>query len=148
MEKKQKCVKKQSEEYDYWQIAILGKTFLDAAQKCNDTKIECVGWSHHLIVPIITNMAFACELFLKSILKYNNIEIRKHCLVELFEKLPKEFKEEIIGLENEEIFYRNLTYISDFFEKWRYLYEYYPFSAKYDFLQNFSNSLLNVIEKL
>ena len=69
--------KNKFEEYDYKQIAILGKSFLDAAKICDNPKIGEVGWSHYLIVPIITNMSFACELFLKAILKHDEIQQKK-----------------------------------------------------------------------
>lgn len=68
--------KYKADEIEWQQIASIGKTYLDAVKKCNNPSIECVGCSHPLFIPIITNMAFACELFLKSLLQRDGKEIR------------------------------------------------------------------------
>lgn len=140
--------KKKPEEYDYKDIAILGKVFLDAAKKCNEPKIEDIGWSHHLIVPIITNMVFACELFFKAILKYENKLIRTHELVDLFYKLSDESKRKIVDSVNEEEFLCKLINVSNLFQEWRYLYERYPSSIEYVFLQELSEKLLVIVDDL
>ena len=139
--------KNKFEEYDYKQIAILGKSFLDAAKICDKPKIEEVGWSHNLIVPIITNMSFACELFLKAILKHDDIQQKKiHKLDCLFNELGNDRKREIVGSEKEDEFMIKLTNISNLFEEWRYVYERYPSSVEYNFLCDLSDRLLSVIE--
>lgn len=145
---KEDANRKRKEEYSFREILDLGKCFLDAAQKCNEPKIECVGWSHPLLVPIITNMAFACELFLKAILKQNNKEIKTHNLKKLFDGLQENIKREIINSDNEEDFIRKLTNVSSLFEEMRYLYERYSSSIEYNFLCDFSNKLLKVIDKM
>lgn len=88
--------KNRTKEYSFKEISVLGKCYLDAAQKCNEPKIENVGWSHHLLVPVITNMAFACELFLKAILKHDNKEIRTHKLINLFDELQEDIKKKLL----------------------------------------------------
>lgn len=135
------------EEYDCKQIAMLGKSFLDAAKTCNNPKMQEVGWSHHLTVPIITNMSFACELFLKAILKHDGIQQKKiHKLDGLFNELRDDRKREIVGSENAEEFMIKLSNISNLFEKWRYIYERYPSSVEYNFLYELSDRLLNIVE--
>lgn len=135
------------EEYDYKQIAMLGKSFLDAAKTCNNPKIQEDGWNHHLIVPIITNMSFACELFLKAILKHDGIQQKKiHKLDGLFNELRDDRKREIVGFENAEEFMIQLTNISNLFEEWRYIYERYPSSVEYNFLCELSDRLLSIVE--
>lgn len=45
---------------------------------------------------LCTNIAFACELYLKSLLFYNNIDCRKkHDLLELYSMLPIQIKKEL-----------------------------------------------------
>lgn len=135
------------EEYDYKQIAILGKSFLDAAKICDNPTMEEVGWNHDLIVPIITNMSFACELFLKAILKHDDIQQKKmHKLAGLFNELGNDRKREIVRSENAEEFMIKLTNISNLFEEWRYIYERYPSSVEYNFLCDLSDRLLSVVE--
>lgn len=145
---KENANKKRTEEYGFKEISVLGKCYLDAAQKCNEPKIESVGWNHHLLVPIITNMAFACELFLKAILKRDNKAIRTHKLINLFDELQEDIKKEIINSENEEDFRIRLYNVSNLFEEMRYLYERYPFSIEYKFLCDFSEKLLKVVDKM
>lgn len=140
--------KKRTDEYGYKEISALGKCYLDAAKKCNEPKIECVGWSHHLLIPIVTNMAFACELFLKAILKRNNKEIKTHKLMVLFEELPEDIKRKIVNSENEKDFRIKLDNVSDLFAEFRYIFERYPCSIEYKFLCDFSEKLLKVVEKM
>ena len=45
------------------------RVFLMAATRCNEPPVQQVGWSHPLLIAIVTNAAFSCELFLKAILK-------------------------------------------------------------------------------
>lgn len=135
------------EVYDYKQIAMLGKSFLDAAKTCNNPKIQEVGWNHNLIVPIITNMSFACELFLKAILKHDDIQQKKiHKLDGLFNELRDDRKSEIVDFEDAEEFMIKLTNISNLFEEWRYIYEWYPSSIEYNFLCELSDRLLSIVE--
>lgn len=145
---KEDANRKRKEEYSFREIIVLGKCFLNAARKCNEPKIECVGWSHSLLVPIITNMAFACELFLKAILKHDDKEKKLHSLIDLFDALQEDIKKEIMNSENEDVFKRNLVNVSNYFEEFRYLYERYPFSIDYKFLCNFSEKLLKVVDKM
>ncbi len=136
---------KKPKDYDYRQIKELGKAFLDTAKKCNNPKIEFTGWTHPLLVPIITNMAFSCELFLKAILKHDNKEIKTHNLKELFNNLPEDIKNKIMKSQNEEDFMAKLENISNLFEEWRYLYERYPNSVEYNFLCYFSEKLSKIV---
>ena len=105
--------------------------------------------------PATVNSAFACEVFLKTLLLFYNIPAKKeHKLKELFEMLPENDKECIkretvinyggrwidgFGLER-------LAYISDAFVKWRYNYEYVPgkrgsMQIDIGFLNAFRNTL-------
>lgn len=85
------------EEHNTRQMLGVAKTFLMCAKKCNEPPAQQHGWTHPLLIPIITNAAFSCELFLKTLLAKHNIPKKKHKLDELFEALPEDIKKEIIG---------------------------------------------------
>lgn len=138
--------KYKADEIGYQQISSIGKAYLDVAKKSNDPSIECMGWSHPLFIPIITNMAFACELFLKSLLKRDGKQTRGHKLIELFEALKDELKDDIIGSEESEEFKCNLSKISNLFVDWRYVYEQPLDDIEFSFLSTFAERLLAVIE--
>ena len=83
-------------------------------------------------IPAGVNSAFACEVFLKTILKWNQIRFEKeHNLVGLFNLLPEDIK---VSIQNElEIGYGGFTKdyvkrkyfdnINKSFVNWRYSYE-------------------------
>lgn len=138
--------KYKADEIEYQQISSIGKAYLDVAKKSNDPSIECMGWSHPLFIPIITNMAFACELFLKSLLKRDGKQARGHKLIELFEALKDELKDDIIGSEEPEEFKCNLSKISNLFVDWRYVYEQPLDDIEFSILSTFAERLQAVIE--
>lgn len=84
------------------------------------------------VSPVTINSAFACEVFLKAILMYQDKKIpRSHKLRDLYNALPKELKE-LIKREVSSGYpdmWTNLwgqdylNSISDAFVKWRYNYE-------------------------
>ena len=86
-----------------------------------------------LLVPLAVNGAFACEQYIKSMLKYEN---KEHNLVKLFRKLNDEEQEIIknkaveeickqpgIHSYDEERFENDLKRMGSSFEEWRYFYE-------------------------
>ncbi len=82
--------------------------------------------------PAIVNSAFACEVFLKALLKYNDIAVKnEHELKELFELLPEKTSEWIKltvmnnhgGIWKDAFGYDLLDNISNAFPNWRYIYE-------------------------
>ena len=80
----------------------------------------------HWFVPSIVNMAFACELYLKSIISDGISETQGHDLMALFNKLNEEEKAQIIlEVERERIddFYTSLKESRNLFESWRYHFE-------------------------
>ena len=128
----------------------------DFAMKALDSQKTSVEW---YTTPAIVNSAFACEVYLKALLFFYNIRMKKkeHKLKELYELLPEDDKEcikrEILirygrawkdgfGLER-------LEHISDAFVKWRYNYEYVPeklsnMQIDIGFLNAFRNALRDV----
>ncbi|WP_313133242.1 hypothetical protein [Anaerocolumna sp.] len=111
------------EEFSTIQMFNLANAFIAAANRCNEPQIEQIGWMHPLLVPIVTNVSFSCELFFKTILRNHNIPAHHHDLYKLFKLLPKEVQNEIIDKDDYESFTVNLKQNSSLFEQWRYLYE-------------------------
>lgn len=77
-------------------------------------------------VPATVNMAFACELYLKSLLSTGTENIRGHKLHELFERLPEKKKQDILRspeFNGDDTFEDSLQFNSTIFEDWRYHFE-------------------------
>lgn len=78
---------------------------------------------------VFTNIAFSCELYLKCLLFANQIVVKnEHNLFELFNKLPKEIRDQIkkshpCGNISREEFITNLKEIGEAFPAFRYVYE-------------------------
>lgn len=136
------------EEYNPNQMLGTARAFLKAAKRCNEPSFQQLGWSHPLLVPIVTNVSFSCELFLKTILREINTPQKEHDLFKLFETLPEEIKNDIIGLDDNQEFILNLKQTSCLFEKWRYIYEYHLHSLNITFLFNFAERLSIYAEQL
>ena len=80
------------------------------------------------VSPVTINSAFACEVFLKAILKHQDIKSTKsHKFRDLYEALPLELKEwiknEVSGGYPDMWTNLYLDNISNAFVKWRYNYE-------------------------
>lgn len=141
------------------QFAI-AKDFYEAYTRCLMSHDN-----QHVAVPAFANGFFACELFLKCILKSYDIKTSGHNILELFKSLPialrdavkEEFSnnaKEFLAI-NKTSFYGLLEKIADGFEFWRYIFEdensaienfekEYPFGYSEGFLQYF----LPIIERL
>ncbi len=137
------------EEYNPRQMMNTANTFLSAAKKCNnDPSVELIGWSHPLLVPIVTNTAFACELFLKALLQKSKMLKGGHNLLDLFQDLPDELKSNIIGPQDSNLFIEELTRVSCLFEEWRYIYERQLTSLNFRFLLDFAEGLSTITNKI
>lgn len=80
----------------------------------------------HWFIPSIVNMAFACELYLKSLLSDGESETHGHFLDELFNKLDNTIKEQIKNhpqFKGDSDFDSNLKANNRVFESWRYCFE-------------------------
>lgn len=80
--------------------------------------------------PVIVNLVFACEIYIKLLLiSKNYINVKSHNLFELFQKLPED-KQKIINYkmfllgykQNNSMGLKELFYLSKSFEQWRYRY--------------------------
>ena len=145
-----KCLKLKVDEYNTRQMYFIASEFLYAAKRCNEPEVKEIGWSQPFLVPIIVNLAFSCEIFIKTILRNKNLNIpkSKHELFTLFERLPVDTKNEIIGLNDHSNFYSELKSISYTFAKWRYIYEYPLPSINFGFLFEFAEKLNTHTEKM
>ena len=126
------------------EIKNLAISFNYAAKKCLE-EIVLPDGIQFLPVPAIVNFAFSIELFIKSILKKNNIKIPKHDLMILFQKLEDNVQDEIINLTGykKEQFFIFLKNNSNVFAEWRYLFEAKESKlANLDFLQKLSDSFM------
>lgn len=61
--------KLKTEEYSERQMLNIARAFSAAANKCNEPSYKKIGWAHPLLIPIVVNISFACELFMKVLLK-------------------------------------------------------------------------------
>jgi len=98
------------------------------------------------IIPAITNMAFAIELYFKAIAKKDGKALRGHNLHSLFGKLGDDTKQEIISLCGgaKAEFYEELGKTSKAFEEWRYIYELEIAHSNLAFLRSLSSAVKRV----
>lgn len=128
----------------------VAKSFILAAERCELTKKISETQLEMLLVPAITNRAFAIELYLKAILLSENKEEEGHRLDKLYKKLTADNKKRIVdtlGVE-ESKFERDIGSISNTFMKWRYIHEVQEASLNLDFLKNLSYAVKQVHEKI
>lgn len=100
--------------------------------------------------PAIVNSAFACEVYLKALLRFYAIPVKKeHGLKEFFELLPEKTKQWIKqtvliisgGKWTDSFGLDMLDSISNAFVEWRYVYEYSKMQIDIGFLAAFRNAL-------
>ncbi len=104
------------------------------------------------------NMAFACEMFLKSLLTYKKVQLKKaHQLRKLYNMLPTEYQKHIaqevsiktVGHITDMFGVPLLDKISDTFIKWRYWYEQKDITMRMDsyFLVAFRDVLKGLCQR-
>jgi len=128
--------------------------FVDCATfcECEPQNIKC-GVMTHTVADIV-NSAFACEVFIKSLLVYHGKtieEIRGHDLNGLWSKYKtidsvnvtrvEQKIKDIFGSEDDNIFDEFLQNISNAFEYWRYIYEKHGGKIHLQFLRMFRETL-------
>lgn len=126
-------------------------SFVDFAELCRD-KEDHINFAK----PEIVNFALACEIFLKAICFYYDINLKPvfkkkkgHNLEALYEVLPQNIKDYVKKRVSQGYrdMWRNplgigyLSEISDAFEKWRYSYEHKSLHMPTWFLNSFCNAL-------
>ncbi len=135
-----------------------GLRFLRCAERClgdvnEDGSIQIIGGKYQpLSTPAMVNAAFACEIFLTSILILHDIEYMKrlkhgegHQLKPLYDLLPKQEYKEFIQIGTTEEFEAELTAHSSDFESWRY---YMEEPGEYSISPTFTWMLMNNLKAL
>lgn len=131
--------------------------FVDCATFCEkEPKNIKTGVMTHTVADIV-NSAFACEVFIKSLLIYRGLsidEIHDHRLKLLWSKyrnidsanatLLERRMKEFFCSENEDMFNELLDNISDAFSYWRYIYEKHGGKIHIQFLRVFREMLREV----
>lgn len=115
-----------SKDADLQFLKSMAYLFQEAAYRCQIENAQSDGRSNMLGIPMVVNLAFSAELYLKYIIAIKEKPAKGHNLKVLFyENLKPEVQNKIIGAagyknsEFEELLERN----KEVFEKWRYLYE-------------------------
>ena len=117
---------------------------------CENVDIE------FLTVPSNVNSAFACEIFLKTILKIYDVKyVKGHELKKLFDNLPKELQDYVkqyfvnLHLWKDGFGIENLAKISKTFQKWRYIYEHdFRKGAMIQIESGFLNMFRNLLREI
>lgn len=129
---------------DFIGMYLQAITFLDCACLCNETVRLDKGSARsiYLGTAVIVNCAFACEIFLKLLLEFNNVKYKKqHGLKELFDLLPEELRVKInrhllqnYGTLKDSNGFEFLQLYSNAFTEWRYSYEKFNLRIERNFL--------------
>lgn len=138
--------------YTSIQMYNIAHSFLLAANRCDEPRIQDIGYVQMLIVPVVVNAAFSCELSIKAILNQCNISVPRnkdaHRIDTLFHILPIELQNKIADEMNRFNFDLDLQSISNVFVEWRYLFEKDVASLPFDFLMTMANVLCSEAEQL
>mgnify|MGYP003304075436 CR=1 FL=1 len=129
--------------------------FADCAYFCEREPNSIIIPTRWYTTPSVVNSAFACEVFIKSLLIYNGMsldEIKGHKLAVLWMTLEEKEQEITINIKSsinsifnkdDKFFYDSLSNISDTFEYWRYIYEKNGGKIHINFLRIFREALRN-----
>lgn len=137
--------------YDYqiYKMYKHGCKFLDCALMCKD--VRELRDHFNAKVPQIVNMAFACEVFLKTLILMRGKKQTGHELKDLWNVLDNETRQEIVNVLiketdfTEELIRDGVEDISNAFIEWRYSYEVQAISIHIGFLETFSTVLRDFI---
>lgn len=107
-------------------LKSMAHSFQEAAYRCQIENTLPDGRISMLGIPMVVNLSFSAELYLKYIIAVKGKPVWGHNLKELFyKKLEPEVQNKIIGAAGykESEFKELLEKNKEIFEKWRYLYE-------------------------
>ena len=137
---------------DYATCVTEANGFLEVAQWCIKDDFDM---PEKLKYPFVVNISFACELFIKAILIFNDIEYGKiHDLKDLFCRLDSAVQQKIRQLyEDSNCNYRVtfdefLNNCSKDFVRWRYAYENNNLEANASNYLNFASQLKGYVNSL
>ena len=123
---------REKEHYSVMEMFYNGCSFANCGELCKKMTLD--NNSAFLSNPMIINYAFACEVFLKTLLEaYQLPQCQSHKLNELFQKLPEKVQLDIeselekkVGALTDAWGYSLLEQVSNAFVEWRYIYEKFP----------------------
>lgn len=140
--------------YDPLRMFEHGCAFVDCAKSCEiePNNIEYRMYSH--TVSGIVNSAFACEIFLKTLLVLHETSAKGHDLNKLWRKYKQADIKTALSIEqgmkewfnsqNENMFAEMIEDAHNAFEHWRYIYEKDSAKINPHFLRGFRNILRDV----
>ena len=132
------------------QIYNTAHSFFLAANRCNEPRVQDIGFVQMLIVPTVVNAAFSCELSIKAVLNQLGIPVPHgndgHKIDSLFSCLPIELQEKVKKDVNSANFCSDIQFIYNAFVEWRYLYEKGSASIPFDFLMTLAQALCKEAE--
>ncbi|MGR9000394.1 MAG: hypothetical protein ACU88J_15300 [Gammaproteobacteria bacterium] len=128
--------------HDPLQIINTANSFLVAADRSLEQRPVEPGHLQILFVPAIVSIAFAIELYFKSIITLENGNAKGHDLSILFESLsPKAQSTLIANLQiNLSMFKQQMKGISNAFIEWRYIFEQQSASLDFQFLKELAKA--------
>ena len=118
--------------FDCEEMFMHACTFCECADWASEKKKHDTAIIGFYCVPAVVNSAFACEVFLKTILKLYDIKSPKsHNLKDLFESTPEKAQEYVKntvkrnygGRWYSPMGFEHLEILSNAFQDWRYIYE-------------------------
>lgn len=138
--------------YDSIQMFRHACAFADCAEIIGHTPQSVVDRTKWYIAPKVANMAFACEIYLKTLLFYNKISyIKEHKMENLYALLPETYKEIIeqetlqrYGKTKDAFGFDYIDGVSDAFQKWRYSFEFTHLRIEVDYIRMLCELLRDV----
>lgn len=126
--------------------------FVDCVEHYEQVEQNAVHKAMWRSTPKIVNTAFACEIFLKALLVFNNIEYKRaHNLEELYNLLPAEYQQQIeqgivarYGRTTDVFGLSYLSNIAESFNEWRYSFEHHHLSIEIGYLYMFCEALREI----
>lgn len=130
---------------------IQARSFFLAAKRCGGEELCPESGTHQILpIPECVNIAFSCELYLKSLLYKDNKRIEGHGLAYLFSELDVTLRNrvsEISKIDEAEI--KNLLeQHSNLFQNMRYRFEYKQYSKSYSMPIQFFYRLVESLDEL
>lgn len=132
---------------EYNRVVQTADSFYKAFERCMEQRVLSEDKFEILVVPGTVNIAFACELYLKAILRESGNKTKLHNLEKLYVKLPDEIKNEIEKNFNGDDFLKELKGICNAFVDWRYVYEKETIEINFAFLYKFAKVLSEMLKK-
>lgn len=134
---------------DVTEMFLHACAFVDCVEHYEHAEPNALHKATWCSTPKIVNLAFACEIFLKALLVFNNIEYKHaHNLEKLHNLLPAEYQQQIeqgivarYGKTTDAFGIPYVRRISDTFNDWRYSFERTRLSIDISVLRTFCETL-------